>query len=164
MHGVRCRRAPRDTSACTLTPQKCVLTSASIIENAPPWPLSPTGPLSPPSRQWHGVGNQRIRLHQSQGKKQYDKQEPRRKSCCPSQRYRELQRGWQHGTVTARPGERCVIDHQWLSWRDWFDRHSPNVPARLSKFCLCSNEDGVTENKQQTRWQKCLTPLQQRYQ
>jgi hypothetical protein len=31
MHGVRYRRAPRDTSACTLTPQKCVLTSASFI-------------------------------------------------------------------------------------------------------------------------------------
>jgi len=31
MHGVRCRRAPRDTSACTLTPQKCLLTSAPII-------------------------------------------------------------------------------------------------------------------------------------
>ena len=31
MHGVRCRRAPCDTSVCTLTPQKCLLTSAPII-------------------------------------------------------------------------------------------------------------------------------------
>ena len=35
MHGVRCRRAPRDTSSCTLTPQKCVLTSASFINHTP---------------------------------------------------------------------------------------------------------------------------------
>ena len=31
MHGVRCRRVPRDTTPCTLTPRKCVLTSAPIV-------------------------------------------------------------------------------------------------------------------------------------